>query len=143
MRTSITPHDRVNAWLADYFTPWPGSARNSTGSNCSSPDLSGSRPNCSPFGATCSFAHPPAPMAFSRADLLAVIALVILLVGFLFTLIGRILLIGAAFSVSAGWGIGVLLPFGPLFFRLNYPELAPLSRVPSVSRAWSAFLVSL
>ena len=56
------------------------------------------------------------------------IALVILLVGFLCILIGRILLIGAAFSVSAGWGIGVLLPFGPLFFRLSYPELAPISR---------------
>ena len=43
-------------------------------------------------------------------------------------LIGRILLIGAAFSVSVWWGIGVLLPFGPLFFRLSYPDVAPMSR---------------
>lgn len=43
-------------------------------------------------------------------------------------MIGRILLIGAAFSVSVWWGIGVFLPFGPLLFRLNYPDLAPTSR---------------
>ena len=43
-------------------------------------------------------------------------------------LIGRILLIGAAFNVSVGWGIGVLLPFGPLLFRLSYPDVAPTSR---------------
>lgn len=43
-------------------------------------------------------------------------------------LIGRILLIGAAFSVSVWWGIGVFLPFGPLLFRLSYPTLAPTSR---------------
>jgi hypothetical protein len=26
--------------------------------------------------------------------------------------------------VSGGWAVGVLLPFGPLFFRLNYPDQA-------------------
>ena len=43
-------------------------------------------------------------------------------------MIGRILLIGAAFSVSVWWGLGVFLPFGPMLFRLNYPDLAPTSR---------------
>jgi hypothetical protein len=43
-------------------------------------------------------------------------------------LIGRVLLIHAAFSVSIWWGLGIFLPFGPLAFRLSYPELAPLSR---------------
>ena len=43
-------------------------------------------------------------------------------------LIGRILLIGAAFGVSVWWGLGIFLPFGPLLFRLSYPDLAPVSR---------------
>ncbi len=39
--------------------------------------------------------------------------------------IGRILLVKAAFGVSTGWGLTVLfVPFGPLFFRMNYKELA-------------------
>src|SRR5213078_31011 len=49
-------------------------------------------------------------------------------IGILCTLTGRILLIGAAFGVSAGWGLGIFLPFGPLVFRLSYPDLAPLSK---------------
>jgi len=55
-------------------------------------------------------------------------ALIFLAIGLLCALIGRILLVGAAFGVSVGWGLGVLLPFGPLLFRLSYPDLAPLSR---------------
>src|SRR5260370_31418903 len=43
-------------------------------------------------------------------------------------LIGRILLIGAAFGVSVWWGLVIFLPFGPLLFRLSYPDLAPVSR---------------
>jgi len=43
-------------------------------------------------------------------------------------LIGRILLIGAAFGVSVWWGLGIFLPFGPLLFRLSYLDLAPVSR---------------
>jgi hypothetical protein len=43
-------------------------------------------------------------------------------------LIGRILLVGAAFAVSVWWGLGVFLPFGPLLFRLSYPDAAPTSR---------------
>ncbi len=55
-------------------------------------------------------------------------ALIFLAIGLLCALIGRILLIGAAFGVSVWWGLGVFLPFGPLLFRLSYPDLAPLSR---------------
>ena len=54
--------------------------------------------------------------------------LVFLGIGIACALIGRILLIGAAFSVSVWWGVGVFLPFGPLLFRLSYPDLAPNSR---------------
>src|SRR5204862_8099322 len=39
-------------------------------------------------------------------------------------LISRILLLTAAANISAGWAFGLFLPFGPLFFRLNYPEEA-------------------
>jgi len=58
-----------------------------------------------------------------------VAALIFLGIGLLCALIGRIMLIGAAFSVSVWWGLGVCLPFGPLFFRLNYPDLAYASRM--------------
>src|ERR1700726_3708472 len=47
--------------------------------------------------------------------------------GIICALVGRILLLSAAFQVSVWWGIGVLLPFGPLLFRLSYPGVAPLS----------------
>ena len=56
------------------------------------------------------------------------VAFVFLGLGIVLILIGRILLIGAAFGVSVWWGLGIFLPFGPLLFRLNYPDLAPLSR---------------
>lgn len=39
-------------------------------------------------------------------------------------MISRILLFIAAMRISAGWAVGVLLPFGPLFFRVKYPEEA-------------------
>ena len=54
--------------------------------------------------------------------------LIFLAIGVVCTLIGRILLVGAAFAVSVWWGLGVLLPFGPLLFRLSYPDAAPNSR---------------
>jgi hypothetical protein len=57
-----------------------------------------------------------------------VVAFIFLALGIVLILIGRILLIGAAFSVSVWWGLGIFLPFGPLLFRLSYPDLAPLSR---------------
>ena len=56
------------------------------------------------------------------------VAFIFLGLGIVLILIGRILLIGAAFSVSVWWGLGIFLPFGPLLFRLSYPDLAPLSR---------------
>ncbi len=54
--------------------------------------------------------------------------LVFLAIGAVCALIGRILLVGAAFAVSIWWGLGVFLPFGPLLFRLSYPDAAPTSR---------------
>jgi hypothetical protein len=57
-----------------------------------------------------------------------VVGLIFLGLGILLMLIGRILLISAAFSVSIWWGFGIFLPFGPMLFRMNYPDLAPLSR---------------
>ena len=56
------------------------------------------------------------------------VALVCLAIGLVCVLIGRILLIKAAFGVSVWWGLGIFLPFGPLLFRLSYPDLAPLSK---------------
>jgi hypothetical protein len=57
-----------------------------------------------------------------------VVSIVFLVIGIVCILIGRILLIGAAFGVSVGWGLGIFLPFGPILFRISYPELAPWSR---------------
>ena len=56
------------------------------------------------------------------------VAFVFLGIGLILILIGRILLIRAAFGVSIWWGLGIFLPFGPLIFRLSYPDLAPMSR---------------
>src|SRR5262249_23387477 len=55
--------------------------------------------------------------------------LVCLGLGIVFALISRGLLLAAAFSISYWWGIGVLLPFGPLLFRLSYPEQAARARI--------------
>jgi len=43
LATSITRRAQANDSRAAYFTPWRGSVRNWTGSNCSFPDSSGSR----------------------------------------------------------------------------------------------------
>ena len=56
------------------------------------------------------------------------VGLIFLGLGILLMLIGRILLISAAFGVSIWWGFGIFLPLGPMLFRMNYPDLAPLSR---------------
>lgn len=56
------------------------------------------------------------------------VAIVFLVVGVVCILIGRILLIGAAFGVSVWWGLGIFLPFGPTLFRISYPDLVPWSR---------------
>jgi hypothetical protein len=52
------------------------------------------------------------------------VALIFLGLAIVCALISRILLLIAAIKISAGWAFGVFLPFGPLFFRLNYPEQA-------------------
>ena len=62
------------------------------------------------------------------AQTTCVAGLVFLAIGLICALIGRILLIGAAFNISVWWGIGVLLPFGPLLFRLSSPDVARSSR---------------
>jgi len=53
-----------------------------------------------------------------------VLPLVFLGLGLVCALISRILLLIAAVRISVGWALGVFLPFGPMFFRLNYPEEA-------------------
>jgi len=52
------------------------------------------------------------------------VSLIFLGLAILCALISRILLVTAAIKISTGWAFGVFLPFGPLFFRLNYPEEA-------------------
>ena len=52
------------------------------------------------------------------------VSLVFLGLAIVCALISRILLLIAAIDISAWWAFGVFLPFGPLFFRLNYPEQA-------------------
>jgi hypothetical protein len=52
------------------------------------------------------------------------VSLVFLGLAILCALISRILLVTAALKISASWAFGVFLPFGPVFFRLNYPEEA-------------------
>jgi hypothetical protein len=51
-------------------------------------------------------------------------AFVFLIIGLVCAIISRILLFIAALDVSIWWALGVFLPFGPLLFRLNYPDLA-------------------
>src|SRR3977135_2852628 len=52
------------------------------------------------------------------------VSLVFLGLAIVCALISRILLLIAAIDISAWWALGVFLPFGPLSFRLNYPEQA-------------------
>ena len=55
-------------------------------------------------------------------------AIIFLSLGLLCAVVGRALIVAAAFRISWRWGIGVLLPFGPLAFRRNYPDDARLAR---------------
>src|SRR5437660_5698725 len=52
------------------------------------------------------------------------VSLIFLGLAIVCALISRILLLIAAIDISGWWALGVFLPFGPLFFRLNYPEQA-------------------
>ncbi|MFL6585206.1 MAG: hypothetical protein ACJ8KU_11895 [Chthoniobacterales bacterium] len=56
-------------------------------------------------------------------------SLICLALGLVCAIISRVLLIAAAFSISFWWGIGVLLPFGPILFRLCHRDEAARSRV--------------
>jgi hypothetical protein len=58
-----------------------------------------------------------------------VAALIFLIIGLVCAFIGRILLIGPAFAISVWWGLGLFLPFGPLLFRLSYPDAAERSKM--------------
>jgi hypothetical protein len=53
-----------------------------------------------------------------------VLPLVFLGLAVVCALISRILLFIAAIKISVWWALGVFLPFGPLFFRLSYPDEA-------------------
>jgi len=68
-------------------------------------------------------------MALAVLKKCGVLALVFLILGMVCALIGRVLLVMAAWQISVAWGVGVFLPFGPLFFRLNYPDQAQRSRL--------------
>ena len=52
------------------------------------------------------------------------LSLVFLGLAIVCALISRVLLLMAAIDISVWWALGVFLPFGPLFFRLNHPEQA-------------------
>jgi hypothetical protein len=55
----------------------------------------------------------------------AIPAIYFLIAALACSFIGRALLVRAAFGVSVWWGLTVLaVPFGPLFFRFSYRELA-------------------
>jgi hypothetical protein len=66
----------------------------------------------------------PRCTGIAAAQQARVLSLVLLGVGVLCALIGRVLLVIAACRISLAWTIGLFLPFGPTFFRLNYPEEA-------------------
>jgi hypothetical protein len=51
-------------------------------------------------------------------------AFIFLIIGLVCAIISRILLAIAACGISVWWSLGVWLPFGPLLFRLSYPDLA-------------------
>jgi hypothetical protein len=55
-------------------------------------------------------------------------ALIILGIGLICSMIARIMIITAAFRISWKWGIGVLLPFGPMAFRMTFPDDARPAR---------------
>ncbi|MEP6670435.1 MAG: hypothetical protein ABJF10_14845 [Chthoniobacter sp.] len=59
----------------------------------------------------------------------AIPAIAFLLAFLACSLVGRLLLVKAAFGVSPPWGLAVLLvPFGPFFFRMKHREIAHPTR---------------
>jgi hypothetical protein len=70
-------------------------------------------------------------------------ALICLTIGLLCALTARILLLIAALDISVWWALGVFLPFGPLLFRLSYPEAAQSSRIFRLATLGCLFLYIL
>ncbi len=70
----------------------------------------------------------PATYWYRSCLMSAVAGFVFFLIGLLCALIGRVMLMVAAFRISFWWGLGVFLPFGPIFFRRDYPDQANPSR---------------
>jgi len=66
--------------------------------------------------------------------------LVCLAIAVICALISRVLLLIAAVNISAWWAFGVFLPFGPMLFRLSYPEAARSSYIFRVGTLVSFFL---
>jgi hypothetical protein len=50
--------------------------------------------------------------------------LVCLTIAVICAVISRVLLLMAALDISIWWALGVFFPFGPLLFRLSYPDAA-------------------
>jgi hypothetical protein len=71
------------------------------------------------------------------------LGLVFLCLGALCAIIGRILLARAAFGISIWWGVGVFVPFGPLLFRLNFPDASDSSRAFRLAAVPCLFLYFL
>lgn len=61
-------------------------------------------------------------LAFRLLRQRGVIPLIFLGLALLCGLTARILLVTSAFGISKKWGFGVFLPFGPMFFRMRYPD---------------------
>jgi hypothetical protein len=58
-----------------------------------------------------------------------VAALAFLIIGLVCAIVSRVLLFMAALRISAGWAFGLVIPFGPTLFRINYPDEAHRSRL--------------
>src|SRR4051812_37982561 len=61
--------------------------------------------------------------------MIAVPSIVFLFAALGCSVVGRAMLVSAAFGIGPGWGVSVIfVPFAPFFFRISYPELAQPSR---------------
>ena len=68
------------------------------------------------------------------------VALVCLTLALICAIIARVLLVIAAVNISFWWAVGVFLPFGPMLFRLNYPDEARSSFIFRVATLGCIFL---
>ena len=68
------------------------------------------------------------------------VGLVCLTIAVICAIIARVLLVIAAANISFWWAVGVFLPFGPMLFRLNYPEAARSSFIFRVATLGFIFL---